>query len=279
MAGLRLPRRVTQPRATNDLLGTFADGGAQEARSAVAAARRAFDSTAWSRDRHRRAAALHELADRLGHRKDELITLPARENGKLLAEAALEVEGTIPKLRYHAALSLTDYGRAGEMRPGMYSMTLCEAAGVAAVIVPWNSPVILPARSFALTLAAGCTVVMKMPAQTGPVNGVLSEIIADTSSLEPGVFNVFTESGNAGAPEFVSSPDVDVVSYTGSTAVGRVIMEQATPTLKTLPMEPGIPPRESFAPGSAAAAVSCRQTRPHPVHLSRRTRTSSVVGR
>ncbi|MEV4993007.1 aldehyde dehydrogenase family protein [Streptomyces niveus] len=81
--------------ATNGLLGTFADGGAQEARSAVAAARRAFHSTAWSRDRHRRAAALHELADRLEHRKEELITLLARENGKVLAEAALEVEGTI----------------------------------------------------------------------------------------------------------------------------------------------------------------------------------------
>ncbi|CAM5464485.1 Gamma-aminobutyraldehyde dehydrogenase [Streptomyces tendae] len=80
----------------------------------------------------------------------------------------------------------------------MYSMTLREAAGVAAVIVPWNSPVILSARSFAPALAAGCTVVMKMPAQTGLVNGVLSEIIADTPSLDPGVFNVFTESGNAG---------------------------------------------------------------------------------
>ncbi|MFE3588617.1 aldehyde dehydrogenase family protein [Streptomyces niveus] len=215
-------------------LGTFADGGAQEARSAVAAARRAFHSTAWSRDRHRRAAALHELADRLEHRKEELITLLARENRKVLAEAALEVEGTIPKLRYHAGLALTDHGRAGEVRPGMYSMTLREAAGVAAVIVPWNSPVILSARSFAPALTAGCTVVMEMPAQTGLVNGVLSEIVADTPSLYPGVFNVFTESGNAGAPELVSSSDVDVVSYTGSTAVGRVIMEQAAPTLKTL---------------------------------------------
>ncbi|MEU6447421.1 aldehyde dehydrogenase family protein [Streptomyces sp. NPDC046979] len=232
-------RGESRSPATNGLLGTFADGGAHEARSAVAAARRAFDSTTWSRDRHRRAAALHELADRLEHRKDELITLLARENGKVLAEAALEVEGTVPKLRYHAALSLTDHGRAGEVRPGMYSMTLREAAGVAAVIVPWNSPVILSARSFAPALAAGCTVVMKMPAQTGLVNGVLSEIIADTPSLDPGVFNVFTESGNAGAPELVSSSDVDVVSYTGSTAVGRVIMEQAAPTLKSLSMELG----------------------------------------
>ena len=76
-------RGESRSPATNGLLGTFADGGAREARAAVAAARRAFDSTAWSRDRHRRAAALHELADRLEQRKDELITLLARENGKV----------------------------------------------------------------------------------------------------------------------------------------------------------------------------------------------------
>ncbi|ONK09591.1 aldehyde dehydrogenase family protein [Streptomyces sp. MP131-18] len=232
-------RGESRTPATNDLLGTFADGGAEEAKSAVAAARRAFDSTKWPRDRHRRAAALHELADRLENRSEELITLLARENGKVLSEAALEVAGTIPKLRYYAALAVTDHGRAAEVRPGHYSMTLREAAGVAGVIVPWNSPVILSARSFAPALAAGCTVVMKMPAQTGLVNGLLSEIIADTPSLEPGAFNVFTESGNTGAPELVSSSDVDVISYTGSTAVGRVIMEQAAPTLKALSMELG----------------------------------------
>ncbi|MER8073410.1 aldehyde dehydrogenase family protein [Streptomyces sp. NPDC094034] len=232
-------RGESRSPATNDLLGTFADGGAEEARSAVAAARRAFDTTGWSRDRHRRAAALHELADHFENRREELITLLTRENGKVLSEAALEVDGTIPKLRYYAALAITDHGRAAEVRPGMYSMTLREAVGVAGVIVPWNSPVILSARSFAPALAAGCTVAMKMPAQTGLVNGLLSEIIADTPSLDPGVFNVFTESGNAGAPELVSSSGVDVLSYTGSTAVGRVIMKQAAPTLKALSMELG----------------------------------------
>ncbi|MEV1045764.1 aldehyde dehydrogenase family protein [Streptomyces sp. NPDC049916] len=225
--------------ATNELLGTFADGGAQEARLAVAAARRAFDSTAWSRDRYRRAAALTELADGLERRADELISLLARENGKTSSEAALEVTGAIAKLRYYAALAVTDHGRAAEVRPGVYSMTLREAAGVVGVIVPWNSPVILAVRSFAPALAAGCTVAMKMPAQTGLVNGVLSEVVAQTPSLFPGVVNVFTESGNSGAPEIVAAPEVDVISYTGSTAVGRVIAEQAAPTLKALSLELG----------------------------------------
>lgn len=225
--------------ATGAALGTFADGGESEAVVAIAAARRAFETTAWARDRELRARALFELADRMAERRDELVTLLARENGKILAEAAFEIDLSIPKLRYYGALALAEAGRAAEVKPGLFSMTLTEPAGVAAVIAPWNSPVVLAVRSFAPALAAGCTVVMKLPGQTGLVNGLLYEIIAATTSLPAGVVNCFTESGNAGAPLLVSSPDVDVVSYTGSTAVGRIIMANAAPTLKPLSLELG----------------------------------------
>lgn len=97
----------------------------------------------------------------------------------------------------------------------------------------------LAVRSFAPALAAGCTVAMKLPGQTGLVNGLLSEVVAATTSLPAGVLNIFTESGNDGAPLLVSSSEVDVLSYTGSTAVGRKIMEQAAPTLKPLSLELG----------------------------------------
>jgi len=225
--------------ATGEVLGTFADGGADEARAAIAAARQAFDHTGWSRDRDLRAKALFEMADLLEQRRDEFITLLARENGKVLGEAGFEIALTIPKLRYYAALALADHGGGAEVKPGLYSMTLREAAGVAGVIAPWNSPVVLAVRSFAPALAAGCTVVLKLPGQTGLVNGLLSELVAQTRSLPPGVLNIFTESGNEGAPLLVSSPDVDVLSYTGSTAVGREIMRQAALTLKPLSLELG----------------------------------------
>ncbi|MFD7445219.1 aldehyde dehydrogenase family protein [Streptomyces sp. NPDC059909] len=225
--------------ATGQVLGTFADGGADEAKAAIAAARRAFDTTDWSRDRNARAKALFEMADRLEARRDEFITLLARENGKILGEAAFEIDLTVPKLRYYAALALADHGRAAEVRPGMYSMTLHEAAGVAGVIAPWNSPVVLAVRSFAPALAAGCTVAMKLPGQTGLINGLIAELVEQTTSLPAGVMNVFTESGNDGAPLLVSSPDVDVLSYTGSTMVGRKIMESAAATLKPLSLELG----------------------------------------
>ncbi|MFE3189842.1 aldehyde dehydrogenase family protein [Nocardia sp. NPDC059240] len=231
--------RTSYNPATGAALGTFADGGEPEAIAAITAARRAFETTAWSRDRELRARALFEMADRMAERRDELVTLLARENGKILAEAAFEIDLTIPKLRYYGALALTEGGRAAEVKPGLYSMTLTEPAGVAAVIAPWNSPVVLAVRSFAPALAAGCTVVMKLPGQTGLVNGLLYEIIAATRSLPAGVVNCFTESGNTGAPLLISSPEVDVVSYTGSTAVGRIIMANAAPTLKPLSLELG----------------------------------------
>ena len=232
-------RTESRNPATGEVLGTFADGGADEARAAIAAARRAFDNTGWSRDRDLRAKALFEMADLLEKRRDEFITLLARENGKILGEAGFEIALTIPKLRYYGALALADHGSSAEVKPGLYSMTLREAAGVASVIAPWNSPVVLAVRSFAPALAAGCTVVLKLPGQTGLVNGLLSELVAQTESLPPGVLNIFTESGNDGAPLLVSSPDVDVISYTGSTTVGRKIMEQASATLKPLSLELG----------------------------------------
>ncbi|WP_234390884.1 aldehyde dehydrogenase family protein [Nocardia suismassiliense] len=225
--------------ATGQVLGTFAEAGADEARAAIAAARRAFETTDWARDRTLRAKALFEMADHLEARRDDFITLLARENGKILGDATFEVDLTIPKLRYYAALALSDHGGAAEVRPGLYSMTLREAAGVAGVIAPWNSPLVLAVRSFAPALAAGCTVVVKLPGQTGLVNGLLAELVAQTRSLPSGVMNIFTESGNDGAPLLVSSPEVDVVSYTGSTMVGRMIMANAAPTLKPLSLELG----------------------------------------
>jgi acyl-CoA reductase-like NAD-dependent aldehyde dehydrogenase len=225
--------------ATGKVLGTFADGGEREARAAIAAARRAFEAGDWARNRDRRATALFEMADRMARRRDELVAVLSQENGKIRPEAELEVDLTISKIRYYGALALTESGRASEVKPGLYSMTLTEPAGVAAVIAPWNSPVILAVRSFAPALAAGCTVVLKLPAQTALTNGLLYEIVGETTSLPKGVFNAFTESHGDGARLLVADPDTDVISYTGSTTVGRAIMTTAAQRLKTVSLELG----------------------------------------
>lgn len=115
--------------ATGDVLGTFADGGAPEARAAIDAARRAFETGDWARDRDLRARALFEMSERMAERRDELVALLSRENGKIPAEAALEIDLTISKIRYYGALALTESGRASEVKPGLYSMTLRQPAG------------------------------------------------------------------------------------------------------------------------------------------------------
>lgn len=225
--------------STGRTIGTFADGSDEDAAAAVATARRTFDTTDWARDRALRNRVLTQLADLLERRADDFVEALARENGKTRAEAGFEIGLATPKLRYYAALALTEGGRATEVAPGLVQRSVPEAAGVAGVIVPWNSPIVLSIRSFAPALAAGCTVAMKLPAQTGLVNGMLHQLFADTQDLPPGVINSVTESGSSLATRLVESPDVDVISYTGSTRVGRIIMANGAARLKRMSLELG----------------------------------------
>lgn len=127
--------------ATGDTIGIFSEAGGAEAARAVAAAVTSFRSTDWRGDRRLRAKALNEMANRFEARSDDLVGILKLENGKVEAEARFEV-GMVPsKLRYYAALALTDYGRAVEVAPGRYATTLREPIGVAGIIAPWNSPV------------------------------------------------------------------------------------------------------------------------------------------
>jgi betaine-aldehyde dehydrogenase len=225
--------------ATGEVLGRWADGGEAEARAAVAAARRAFETSPWARDRNLRNRALLEMAEAFDAHAEELGPLVTKENGKKIAEGMLEA--TVPglTLRHTAGQALTDTGISAEVAPGQWYSTYGEPAGVVGVIVPWNSPVVLLIRSLAPALAAGNTVAVKMPGQTALVANLVSQIMAEVTSLPRGVVNMFTESGNTGAPYLVASPDVQVISYTGSTPVGRMVAAAGASTLKRMNLELG----------------------------------------
>src|SRR5580700_432539 len=225
--------------ATGAVLGQWADGGEAEARAAIAAARRAFDTSPWSRDRSLRHRALNEMADRFDAHAEELGTLVTKENGKKIAEGMFEGNSPSPTLRHSAAQALTGTGIAAEVAPGQWYSTYAEPAGVVGIIVPWNSPVALLIRSLGPALAAGNTVAVKMPGQTALVTNLVSQIIAEAELLPRGVVNIFTESGNTGAPFLVASPDVQVISYTGSSPVGRIIAASGAATLKRMNLELG----------------------------------------
>lgn len=242
--------------ATDEVLGSYFDADVSIARTAIAAARRTFLETDWAENRELRAKVLWELGDAIEANLERLATAITLENGKPIGQARFELSIAAPKLRYFAGLALTDSGSAAHVYPGSTSMLLKEAIGVAGVIVPWNSPAILTIRSIAPALAAGCTAVVKLPAQTALTNGLIAEVLTSVPSLPVGVLNFFTESGDEGAKELVSSPHVPVISYTGSTAVGARIASAAGEHLKKVSLElGGKTPSVIFADADLDAAI------------------------
>jgi betaine-aldehyde dehydrogenase len=224
--------------ASGGKIGAYALGKEREAADAVAAAVRAFRETDWKTNRDLRARVLREMADRFEARTAELAANIAAEIGKILPEAMFEVTLAAPGLRYGAALVSVDYGRAAEWEAGRMSMLLREAVGVAGICVPWNSTVALFIRSLAPALAAGCTVVAKMPAQTAQLNALISEVMSEVKSLPPGVINMVT--GNREVLSYlVESPDVPTISFTGSTRTARAICAAGASRLKRFGLELG----------------------------------------
>jgi betaine-aldehyde dehydrogenase len=225
--------------ATGEVIGIYTDGGKREAAVAVVAAKNAFQHSAWKSNRHLRYKVLNQLADQFDIFYEYLVEALMLENGKVRKEAEFECNMVAPKLRYYAALVLTQYGRALETKPGYFSMGLSEPIGVAGIIAPWNSPLILMVRSLAPALAAGCTVVIKMPAQSAQLNALMCEVFAAVKDVPAGVLNLFTESGSEGAAFLVGSPDVPVISYTGSTRTGQLLMHNGAAQLKRFNFELG----------------------------------------
>jgi betaine-aldehyde dehydrogenase len=225
--------------STGKALGKFYDGQRAEAEAAIEAARRAFDNTEWSHDRQLRARALMELADQLEARTEVLISVNARETGKTIRGASLEAHTAPGTLRHNAGLALAQRGGASEILPGVFGVSTQEPIGVAGLIIPWNAPLALCVRALGPALAAGCTVVVKMPAQTALTNALIAEALASTKSLPPGVVNLITESGSDCAMLLVESPLVDAINFTGSTRTGKLIAAKAAESLKRVSLELG----------------------------------------
>jgi betaine-aldehyde dehydrogenase len=220
-------------------LGTVADATVADGEASIAAARRAFDHSTWRQSPMLRATVLLAFADRLERAGPEIAALLTAENGKLLRQSQHEIAIAVSELRYYAGLARNLFGRTIELAPGLHSLLQREAAGVAGIIVPWNAPVILLIRSLAPALAAGCTAVIKTAPQTALVSDAVLECLLGIDGLPPGVCNALSESGSAIAELLVDSRHVDVISYTGSTGVGRRIIVASAATMKRLNLELG----------------------------------------
>ena len=225
--------------ADGQIFGSFTDDGADAARKAIAAAAKAFAPDTWRCDPMLRTTALSHMADAYAARLGEVIDTLCLENGKTRPEATFEASLIIRALRFAAGLATHTFGRAADTIPGRQTIVLRQPVGVAGLIIPWNSPAYLGIRALAPALAAGCTAIMKFPAQAAHSAHLAGEIMGSVAELPKGVVNIFSESGADGARLLVESPLVPVISFTGSTHTGRMIAQAAAKHLKRVGLELG----------------------------------------
>ncbi len=225
--------------ATGAVLGHFAAGGRADADAAIAAARQAFERPNWAQAPRLRQLVMLRWADAMERRADALARLLTAENGKPLAQSRGEIAGSISEIRYYAGLTRFIPGHVFEVEPGAFSTLIKEPAGVAGLIIPWNAPAVLLIRAVTPALAAGCTIVVKPAPQTALITTEILRTLVEVDGLPPGVVNLVMETGHEVAQALVTSPEVDVISFTGSNATGARIMADAAPTMKKLSLELG----------------------------------------
>jgi len=225
--------------ATGETIGGYADGGVADAQAGIEAARVAFEAPDWSHSPRLRQSVMLGWADRLMARAEEIAVLLSTENGKVIGQARAEVQAGASDIRFYAGLARYTPGHVLETEPGAFSTLLREPAGVAALVIPWNAPIKLLTRALSPALAAGCTVVIKAAPQAAQTIGAVIRELTSVPGLPPGVVNLLTESGSDISRTLVESDQVDVLSFTGSSATGAAIVAASARTMKKLSLELG----------------------------------------
>jgi betaine-aldehyde dehydrogenase len=222
------------------LVSQAARGGVAEAEAAIRAARVAFDDGRWSglsgRDR---AAVLTRVADLIEADVERLALMETLESGKPIAQARGECAGAADLWRYAAALARTVKGDShNSLGPDMLGVVLKEPIGVVSIITPWNFPFWILGQKLPFALAAGCTCVVKPSEMTPSTTAMLGAMLAE-AGLPQGVCNIVLGYGDPVGEVMTTHPDVDMVTFTGSTAVGKRITTAAGQTLKKVALELG----------------------------------------
>ncbi len=239
---------VTSP-ANGEIVAAVEGASPKQVEQAILAARRAFDEGPWpTLSREERAAAIRRFAQALEARRQLLIETVIQETGcpRGVTEAAqvgmalssirelTDLYASLPEWEYNE-LPLAEHFVGSSVR---MSIRRFEPAGVVAAITPYNFPLITNVWKVVPALLAGCTVVLR-PSPLTPLEATVFGEVAEEAGLPPGVLNVVVEEGSEGAVMLTTHPAVDVVSFTGSTSVGRAVATQAASTLKRVILELG----------------------------------------
>jgi acyl-CoA reductase-like NAD-dependent aldehyde dehydrogenase len=222
------------------LVSQAALGGTADTLSAIKAARAAFDDGRWSRlSGKARAAVLNKVADLIEVNVDRMAVMETLESGKPISQSRGECGGAADLWRYAAALARTTTGEShNTLGTDILGIVLKEPIGVVSIITPWNFPFWILSQKLPFALAAGCTCVVKPSEITPSTTAMLAELLIE-AGLPAGVCNIVLGYGDPVGSLMTTHPDVDMVTFTGSTAVGKLITKAAGETLKKVALELG----------------------------------------
>jgi phenylacetaldehyde dehydrogenase len=231
--------------ATGEVLAQVAEGDREDINRAVKAARKAFESGPWpDMTASQRGRLIWKLADLLEQHLEEFAQLESLDNGKPLSVARVaDLPLAVDMFRYMAGWTTKIEGNTipislGSKRTQYFAYTRREPVGVVGQIIPWNFPLLMASWKLAPALATGCTVVLKPAEQTPLTALLLAELFAEAGFPE-GVVNVVPGYGETAGAALSGHPDVDKIAFTGSTEVGKLILQAAAGNLKKVSLELG----------------------------------------
>jgi len=226
--------------ADGSVVATVSEATADDAHTAVRAARKAFDDGPWPRTTAaERAGVLHRVADLLERDRSEVARLESLDTGKRLVESEIDVDDIVGVFRHFASLADADAGRVVDPgMPDVSSRVVHEPVGVCSLITPWNYPLLQTSWKVAPALAAGNTFVLK-PSELTPSTAVWLMKALVEAGVPDGVANLVLGSGAVVGAPLTEAPEVDLVSFTGGLETGKRIMAAAAATVKKVALELG----------------------------------------
>jgi betaine-aldehyde dehydrogenase len=242
--------------ATEEVIAQAPDANAEDVNRAVAAARAAFDEGPWATTTaQERGRVLFRLAEKIRQNVATLAELECRNTGKPIVEAEYDIGDVATCFEYYGGLATKILGYVNPVPDNAVSLTLKEPVGVAGQIIPWNYPLLMAAWKLAPALAAGCTCVLK-PAEQTPLTALEVANWFSEVGLPPGAVNIVTGFGETCGAPLVQHPEVNKIAFTGSAAVGKIIVKQAADTVKRVTLElGGKSPNIFFADADFEAAI------------------------
>lgn len=225
--------------ANEEVLALASEGDEVDVDEAVKAARRAFEEGKWPNiGPHQRARYLFRIADLIEQHADELATLETLNNGMAISLARGMVAGAVDMFRYYAGWVTKIYGETNPSDSSMFNYTLREPVGVCGQIIPWNGPILMLAMKIAPALACGNVSVLK-PAEQTPLTALrIGELILE-AEIPDGVVNIITGFGETAGAALANHPNIDKLAFTGSTEVGKLIVQASAGNLKRVSLELG----------------------------------------